>query len=1478
MAATWMPSRVLVLLAVSALLASASARHGRDDRRRRAVPRPRIDPELDEYVLDSGDNLKLRCQSAFPVRWEIPAEAENDVVKKVLFEPMEDVQPYIIHLELANTNYMQTGYYRCVDNQTLDLEDGQRVTSIYVYVRDETELLALDPNPPPLTVNSGGKLVIPCRPTAPNVSVTLTKDAQEIVVGANNEVSFDPKIGFTYLKPHVIDSGEVTCTAQSGSHTSTSSFEVHIPTVSDDVATPSIHAPNHAIIGTSLVLNCSVPYENGISMALEWAVPDQSGKDSGRIVVGKLREVKEPLNGEQSLAVRTVEIKQVKKSDEGFYSCTVKDNANNQKVEKRYIPVLEQGSSYINLTVQGDKTNITANAGSDASVQWVVYHSAHPEPQLEWYDPEDKEITSSSSYGKFEVYRDSSTTRLVVKKPSIQDTGVYKLNAVNQGTRKTIELFLNVLGGPYLNVSIEPFYMVNTEAKITCTVLGNPLPIIQWAFRPCTFQPLEDCEVRDSDELDVDNFSEEAFGKVQLRSKLTMIAVQSGVIQSKACSSAGECVKEEKNFYVTDVPHGFHLEGPNLTVEGEKVEFNCSVSPYHYTRDIVWKFDGLTIGEDRDFHISTKSTVFSHRSTLTVKNVTNTNEGIYSCVALHVGSGLPSEHQISLNVTDVKVPVFGNKTNLMGNVKELAEGQSFTLYCFASGMPKPQIKWFKGKTPVKLKTNLEILDDGRKLDFKYLTLEDDGRYTCEATNRGGTVHRSITLSLLDKRKGVNVGLVVGLLILALLLLAVIIYLCVRVRREQKLRQRLTSAGLMHFEEGAIENLNMDIGVEDQAELLPYDRKYEFPRDKLKLGKTLGSGAFGIVVKADAYGIIENEAVTPVAVKMVKRSADSNIIKALASELKIMVHLGKHLNVVNLLGACTKGLNKMELLVIVEYCRYGNLHNYLMKHRNHFIDQIDPTTGLIDPTRVPEASANIPNGRNRLNYAALSFSNSGHSDSFKGERPTDSRADYRSQTDSSENFVTGATEATFVCMTPTGEEGFLMTNNSTQQPDWRSNYKGDYKGIVSPITTRDLLCYAFQVARGMEYLNSRKILHLDLAARNILLADNNIIKICDFGLAKSVYKDENYLKKENGPLPIKWMAIESIRDRTFSTQSDVWSFGIVLWEFFSLAKTPYTGMPADEHMYKKLEEGYRMEKPPYATDDIYAVMMDCWQARPVLRPSFTELVDTLGSMLEDGVRKHYVDLNEPYVQMNHRWLNESGHNDYLGMFSSPTYTNVMSPLPVEDDEPQRYQNIPRGAPTVVADHSLPGAYLNMTSPFSTELDTIFSPTRPGSNGGNVFKFQTPPQGRRLRDTEVNDDVELRPMLSGSNRSRKSESTSGHESDDASSQYTAVPSSRPVMPNVDSRSSPQKSTNQGKVPSFSNPSYSFAPDLDNYVNYKQRNLKPPEPISNMSPPTFSTFGRRAPVQERQLPPNYVNIPQQRAPLALSETDFNDPPYVN
>lgn len=106
----------------------------------------------------------------------------------------------------------------------------------------------------------------------------------------------------------------------------------------------------------------------------------------------------------------------------------------------------------------------------------------------------------------------------------------------------------------------------------------------------------------------------------------------------------------------------------------------------------------------------------------------------------------------------------------------------------------------------------------------------------------------------------------------------------------------------------------------------------------------------------------------------------------------------------------------------------------------------------------------------------------------------------------------------------------------------------------------------------------------MAARNILLTENDIVKICDFGLAKIMYESENYKKSRTELLPIKWMAIESIKDKVFSIQSDVWSYGIVLWELFSLAQTPYYDIRS-EKLLTKLLDGYRLRKPEHAPENM-----------------------------------------------------------------------------------------------------------------------------------------------------------------------------------------------------------------------------------------------------------------------------------------------------
>uniref|UniRef100_A0A672GP97 receptor protein-tyrosine kinase n=1 Tax=Salarias fasciatus TaxID=181472 RepID=A0A672GP97_SALFA len=164
----------------------------------------------------------------------------------------------------------------------------------------------------------------------------------------------------------------------------------------------------------------------------------------------------------------------------------------------------------------------------------------------------------------------------------------------------------------------------------------------------------------------------------------------------------------------------------------------------------------------------------------------------------------------------------------------------------------------------------------------------------------------------------------------------------------------------------------------------------------------------------------------------------------------------------------------------------------------------------------------------------------------------------------------------------------------------------------------LLNWCVQIAKGMMYLEERRLVHRDLAARNVLVKSPNHIKITDFGLARLLDVNEKEYNADGGKMPIKWMALECIHYRKFTHQSDVWSYGVTIWELMTFGGKPYDGISTRD-IPDLLEKGERLPQPPICTIDVYMVMVKCWMIDADSRPKFKELAAEFTRMARDPQR-------------------------------------------------------------------------------------------------------------------------------------------------------------------------------------------------------------------------------------------------------------------
>ncbi|XP_068083547.1 tyrosine-protein kinase receptor torso-like isoform X2 [Anabrus simplex] len=373
-------------------------------------------------------------------------------------------------------------------------------------------------------------------------------------------------------------------------------------------------------------------------------------------------------------------------------------------------------------------------------------------------------------------------------------------------------------------------------------------------------------------------------------------------------------------------------------------------------------------------------------------------------------------------------------------------------------------------------------------------------------------------------------------------------------------------------EGLEKQASKEIKAHESAGLFIPD-EWEISEDRLLLGDVLGEGAFGIVRKGLLQGHSQLEPLMEVAVKMLRDDPTTDDIRQFQQEINMVKSVGQHPNIVSIIGCCT---HRQSLRLIVEYCALGDLQNYLRK---------------------VSAYQSVPLNMNKLNV--------------------------------SEEANNGQIKYAELLQTPNSENGDDDDDDREIGIVVNKLYFEGVKEEKVPqkesLSSTDLLSFARQIAMGMEFLASNRIVHRDLAARNVLVCSNKMVKISDFGLSRDIYERNVYHKKGAGKLPIKWMAIESLLYQVYTTQSDIWSFGILLWEIVTLGGNPYPSIRADR-VYKLLQSGYRMECPQGCSLELYQIMLSCWKAKPRDRPTFSELCNKLDELLESSTPQQYLNLN------------------------------------------------------------------------------------------------------------------------------------------------------------------------------------------------------------------------------------------------------------
>uniref|UniRef100_A0A3Q4GLS1 receptor protein-tyrosine kinase n=1 Tax=Neolamprologus brichardi TaxID=32507 RepID=A0A3Q4GLS1_NEOBR len=1110
------------------------------------------------HRMNKSDNLELTCRGRQNLRWTTPAISTRYSISDCSGSGL-----FCKRLTITNSTVNETGQYQCF-YIGLKAEDGKTSAAVYVFVQDyKVPFVPSEKEYEVVFIREGERVVIPCRGSVENLNVTLNikYPVKEFHPDEKDSV-WDARTGFT-VPTHLISyAGVVSCQTRIGNETFKSPLYI-VAVVGYKIYDLTLTPNNVRLsVGEQLILRCTAFTELNVGIEFNWTHSGGTSVNGSRPphTIPHKKKLWNSLELSNTLIVENVTV-----AHGGEFICSA-SSGQMEKSASAFLTVYEK--PFIDMEEPWTKV-WEVNVG-EPSTYIPVKYSAYPEPIIKWFK-------NDLPLNDYRIKQKSDA--LVIREVKETDAGIYTVILTNKITkeeqRRSFQLLVNV---PPCIIEKEmavdtDVYLYGSSTTLSCTARGFPVPThIQWEW-----MSKEDCPeafilVRSESQLkectnwrDVSNRT--GHNHVQPIRTDTDQKITSSLKIQKAeahalyrCTAANKVGKDSRVIFFHVTPFSvffFFLYPYSFFTHEDHVILRCKADSLIYGNLTWFRVTNVSKSEQGTLaqpcrSLTLQPTPLSHAVLtpqpgtnvtleLSLRNASHQDEGLYACQVVNIITGEKTCLLHSVSLRDLEAPrILNNFTD-----QKVRVSSTVTLRCMAAGTPNPTVAWTKNNHTVVESSGVTLNQQNRSLTIQRVTKEDSGLYTCTVCNSLGCDTAQASLSTEGAEEKTNVELIVpiGSVVIAMFFWLLIVFVIRGRKRPNGVDLKTGYLSMILDSE--------DMPMDEQCERLTYDAsKWEFPRDRLKLELMLSLCAEG---------------------------ATASEYRALMSELKILIHIGHHLNVVNLLGACTKPGG--PLMVIVEYCKHGNLSSYLKSKRGEYSPY---KRKRVNSQRWVTAEEDVTEGDLGLGKIA--------------------------QLD----ICTG----TAVCSTTSDRASGSNMDIQKESSD------DDH------LTMEDLISYSFQVAKGMEFLSSRKCIHRDLAARNILLSENNVVKICDFGLARDVYKDPDYVRKGDARLPLKWMAPETIFDRVYTTQSDVWSFGVLLWEIFSLGASPYPGVCIDESFCRRLKEGTRMRPPEYATTEIYQTMLDCWLNRPTDRPTFTELVEHLGNLLQASAQqdgKDYIPL-------------------------------------------------------------------------------------------------------------------------------------------------------------------------------------------------------------------------------------------------------------